>query len=298
MHAPAISVAETLSCHACEHPGRFADAREVASVPSNVREFKHERFTVWRCVHCGSLNSKEAVDLDHYYANYPSTRQTLDYFARRGFTRRLDHLKRHGLRPSHTVLDYGCGKGLFVDFLRAAGFPNVSGFDPYLPRFADRAALATTYDFVLNQDVLEHVPAPRETFAEWVRLLKPQGHLVVGTPDAADFDLSLLDDFVMGLHQPYHRTIFSRGALRALAKSHRLTEVHFSNRWFNDTLFPFANTRFGWSYAKRHGQVVDVFFDKPDIASVLLSPKLLWQAFTGYFSPPPGNMLATFRAMP
>ncbi len=42
--------------------------------PCHVRAFVGEFFHLWRCSHCRTIHCLEQVDLDHYYAKYPSPR--------------------------------------------------------------------------------------------------------------------------------------------------------------------------------------------------------------------------------
>ena len=70
-------------------------------------KFVTSSFTVWRCKNCGSLHSKEAVDLSKYYAYYPMKRMKADYFSNRMYGNRLRILRAHGLSPGHKILEHG-----------------------------------------------------------------------------------------------------------------------------------------------------------------------------------------------
>jgi hypothetical protein len=67
-------------CNVCQHPGTFDNTLDVKQIPSNLRKFKEQKFTVWRCSSCHSLHSKESVDLNYYYENYIIGKQGLNYF--------------------------------------------------------------------------------------------------------------------------------------------------------------------------------------------------------------------------
>src|SRR3989338_3627157 len=98
---------DCLICNICNNPARFGDSSEVRRVPSNVRKFQTEKFTVWRCNSCNSLHSKEAIDLDLYYEHYPLKQHKLDFWARTAYNVRLKRLVREGLKSEHDILDYG-----------------------------------------------------------------------------------------------------------------------------------------------------------------------------------------------
>jgi len=70
-----------------------------------------------------------------------------------------------------SVLDFGCGKGKLVEALRQRCGVTIEGYDPAIDAFADPAKLATRYDFVIGNDVLEHFH-PDELETELAQLRK------------------------------------------------------------------------------------------------------------------------------
>ncbi len=105
---------DPMTCCLCGHSG---PPTESAQLHPNVRAFASETFTVWRCAECGSIHALEAVDLPHYYAQYPFFRQTMDFAVRLAHRNLLRRLKRCGIRPPMRVLDFGCGSGLLTKSL-------------------------------------------------------------------------------------------------------------------------------------------------------------------------------------
>tara|TARA_B100000700_G_C14969310_1_gene820495 strand:+ start:791 stop:1333 length:543 start_codon:yes stop_codon:yes gene_type:complete len=55
------------------------------------------------------------------------------------------------------VLDYGCGKGVLVEFLNANDI-TCKGYDPAVERFSNKPIHGSRYDCVTCLDVLEHIP--------------------------------------------------------------------------------------------------------------------------------------------
>src|SRR4051794_19175563 len=147
-------LAECTACCFCDPPGSLHNSPEIAAVRSNVREFSDESFTVWRCGRCRSLHSREAIDPERYYAHYPIHQHEESLIANAAMSARLRELVSLGLREDSTILDYGCGGGPFVKFLRHRGFARIQGYDPFVPTFSDRAVLMKKYNFVLAQDVI------------------------------------------------------------------------------------------------------------------------------------------------
>lgn len=245
-------MSECTVCNICAHPGKFENALEGKEIYSNVREFKHEKFTVWRCLNCGSLHSKEAVDLNYYYKHYPVKNHTMNYATRKSYRNRLRLLRKHGFKKGHTILDFGCGQGLFVSFLLQCGY-NASGYDSYVEEYSDRKVVNNVYDAVTSYDVIEHDNQPVEFFEQLVRCLKQGGLLAIGTPSADKIDLSNPKKFSMELHQPYHRHILSEEALLKLGVHAGLDIVKIYHRFYFDTLYPMVNTRFLKAYVRCAG---------------------------------------------
>lgn len=293
-------MSESLRCNVCESGGAFETAREVLKVPCHVRFFKDDSFTVWRCTQCGSLHSKEDVDLNNYYAHYPLKQHVLDFHTRCGYENRVRLLREAGVTPDHSVLDFGCGQGLYVHFLRDSGFKDVQGFDPFCADFKSEDVLNRQYDVVVSHDVIEHVDEPRKFMADMAKLVRPNGWLVIGTPNADEISLkrrSNLRSLQVELSQPYHRHILSERALIGLAKCFGLHAAQTYRRFYFDSLYPTVNTRFMWGYVKATGGYIDASFEPPRLAPLFTSPQLLFWAFFGYFFRTPGNILITFRRL-
>jgi len=70
-------------------PQHFPGVPDVGHIPCNVRKFKDEIFTMWRCTGCGCA---EHVDLRLYYADYSLKEQKLTFRERIGYTNRMQLL--------------------------------------------------------------------------------------------------------------------------------------------------------------------------------------------------------------
>jgi SAM-dependent methyltransferase len=121
------------------------------------------------------------------------------------------------------VLDIGCGIGALFPVIgeaRAVGIDYVfAGLRRTRDRFpasrlacGDGATLpfaGECVDAITAQHVIEHMPDPDAACREWRRVVRPQGRLIIVTPNAEFRDPSIFDD-------PSHTTIFSRQTLREI----------------------------------------------------------------------------------
>jgi SAM-dependent methyltransferase len=262
----------------------WLDSLETARVPSNVRAFRHETFEVWRCPSCDSLHASREVDLGHYYAGYPFHGAGEDPRLSLVYGNLLRRLRRAGLERTHRILDYGCGSGAFVAFLRARGYAHAFGFDAYSPTFSDRAVLKEEYDCIVGQDVLEHVPSPRELLRSFYAWSKPGALLSIGTPDASRIDLKRPHDFVHALHLPFHRHILSLSALTRVAAVVGFRRERVYRTMYTNTLVPGFNEAFYRHYARLLDDTLDAILGPVALRPLLKElPRTLWLAFFGAF---------------
>ncbi len=283
-------------CNVCPNPETFGPESETAVIRSNIRKFRDETFTVWRCRSCRTIHARDKVDLDHYYASYPFHNQKMDWTLRRVYANILRRLTRAGLTKQHTILDHGCGSGHLVSFIRSKGFTNAVGYDAYSETHNDASVLERRYDCIISQDVLEHVEQPRELLKMYADLTNPGGIIAIGTPNADAVDLTNVETHVHTLHQPYHTHMLSKQALLALGESLGWTLQRLYLMSYVNTLVPFININFGLHYARYFDNTLDLAFDDLGFSTKLLYPRTLFLAFFGYFNCPEADIMAVFKA--
>src|ERR1035441_7041974 len=104
---------------------------------------------------CTGFPATSAALRTTYFADYPLRNQRLTFSERIGYANRLKLIKRQGVQSGNRILDYGCGTGLNVDFLRQKGYTNVFGYDPFVPMFANPKTIDSSYDAVVSYDVID-----------------------------------------------------------------------------------------------------------------------------------------------
>jgi SAM-dependent methyltransferase len=135
------------------------------------------------------------------------------------------HLAARDIKPNDLVLDVGCGLG---NFRHAVPHARYVGLDPH---FAQRGGVANVhrqtlrehladhagaYDAVCAFEVLEHVTAPGDLFADMVRAARPSGLVVVGVPHVPSA-LTRIPNLVINA-PPHHLSWWTKPALEALAQ--------------------------------------------------------------------------------
>jgi SAM-dependent methyltransferase len=162
------------------------------------------------CSHCGSLFISETPpDLGRYYpADYYSYSRGLrpfltaiyeDLTARVDALRHVRFLERSGVPMSAatTFIDVGSGSGDLLRALRAIGFPNGTGIDPFLPaetrtdgirvvrddvRIVAENGLCRKADVVMFHHSLEHVADPSASLLAASKLVNSDGIILVRIP--------------------------------------------------------------------------------------------------------------------
>jgi 2-polyprenyl-3-methyl-5-hydroxy-6-metoxy-1,4-benzoquinol methylase len=274
-----------IACCICEREVQWLDV-ELARVRCNVRAYSRELFAVWRCPRCKSIHASDAVDLSQYYAKYPFHDLCDDWRVRAVYQNQLARLEAAGVHRTQRVLDYGCGSGGFVRYLREHGYAHASGYDAFSPSFADRSVLDERYDAIVAQDVLEHVESPYALLTEFARSVRPGAAILIGTPNAEAVDLAQPEAFVHALHAPYHRHIFSRRALLAAGVRQGWQLDRFYPTMYTNTRVPFLNEAFYSYYARALDDSLDAILGPvqglPLLARLPLT--LFWGLFGSAFS--------------
>lgn len=265
-----------------EHPSDLA-----TKVFSNVRAFRQESFTVWRCPDCQTIHSGEIVDLDHYYGKYPFASAELNLPLKLCYENLLRQLTSNGFTPEHRFLDYGCANGLFIEYLQTQGFKQCYGYEPYADpqKLGNPQVLEEPFDYILLQDVIEHVEVPQTLLSELDQLLKPGAQILIGTPNASQIDLQQVHrtDYYNALHAPYHLHIYTSDVLIELGKQLGWQVSQIFDRPFHDTHWFGLNPRAWNFYQALSDGTLNAIFEEIDVARALRSPRFWWYGVFGYW---------------
>jgi SAM-dependent methyltransferase len=279
---------QRLECSICNYQVNPNDESAFVTFSCNVRAYKDEKFKVWRCPCCRTIHCLDVVDLPHYYAKYPVGEAALSWPYRICYRNLCRQLTKHGFSKTHSFLDYGCANGLFIKYLRQQGFTNCYGYDPYAtqedlsnPMTLKRGA----FDYILIQDVIEHVEDPNALLHELDTLLAPGGYILIGTPNAANLNLnqSSVSDFYNEVHVPYHLHLYTRKTLESLGRRQGWKPVDFFDRPYHDTPWFSVNTRAWNQYQRLFDGTINAVYEPMKPWKALSSYKYLFYAMFGYW---------------
>jgi SAM-dependent methyltransferase len=160
------------------------------------------------CRACGTLVSRAPGSTELYNEDYWTKRQTAHHGlpdivrrARLDLPERCTHWLRRLLTlrlPPARVLEVGCAHGGYVALLGWAGYDAVgTELSPAVARFAEdtfgvrvltgfvenQRLEAGSFDMIVLNDVIEHLPDPVATLTHCSRLLSKNGFFVIQTPE-------------------------------------------------------------------------------------------------------------------
>jgi SAM-dependent methyltransferase len=170
-----------------------------------------------------------AVGYESYSEQEPSLRLT--------FARVVRHLVDDGMAGGD-LLEIGCGQGFFLDAARPA-FTSCTGTEYSRTAAANARARGlnvvvggidqlppdTRYDCIFSGHVIEHVYEPRPFVGQLVARLRPNGVLVLGTPDMGSVWRRVMGSRWPSYKIPEHVAYFDRSTLRRLLEGAGLEDV-------------------------------------------------------------------------
>lgn len=150
------------------------------------------------------------------------------------------------LAPPRRILEVGAATGDFLQLIREAGNPSVTGLEPSaqavaLARERDIALLQGTldearfptgaFDTILLQHVLEHLPEPIDALRRLAGWLVPGGVLILWLPNGDSWAARCFGPAWMGYDPPRHRSVFTPRTLHQACLAAGLDIVDVHHEW-------------------------------------------------------------------
>ena len=138
--------------------------------------------------------------------------------------KKLMWVKNH-IKQNSKILDYGCGSGEFVKFLRSNSV-NAYGYDPNMKPNADDPANNLTdkqnwkkqnYEIIFLWHVLEHTHNPFDLIESLKKHLNKNGKIFIAIPNFKSYDSKHYGKYWAGYDLPRHLWHFSRKSIFKIA---------------------------------------------------------------------------------
>jgi 2-polyprenyl-3-methyl-5-hydroxy-6-metoxy-1,4-benzoquinol methylase len=142
------------------------------------------------------------------------------------------------------LLDVGCGNGRYLDGMKKLGWQtqgvefnasavevcNLSGLTVHDGDLFSAHFDSNSFDVINVSHVIEHVPNPLAFFTELARVLKPNGSLIIKTPNSQALGRKLFNTNWYANDVPRHLYLFAHKNLVVLASNCGLAIKQFETR--------------------------------------------------------------------
>ena len=214
-----------------------------------------EMFNLMCCVNCGHMMTSPAVQEEQlgalYSTYYPRKHVVTSDLLHTASTAALRSTKlkrwwsgtnnqgQYRVSCGQVMLDVGCGSGLSLLEAKELG-AEVFGIeaDPNVRRIADELELQIhigslydepfkniSFDLIVLNQVIEHIPDPGKAMQELKKRLKPNGRLILVFPNRRSIWQRLFGLKWINWHVPYHLHHFDSKGFRTFAQRHGYTII-------------------------------------------------------------------------
>lgn len=202
----------------------------------------HEKFNIVACASCGFKFTNPIPDIQELGRYYKAENYISHSNTRKGLVAKIYHLVRNYTLKKKlrlistyvsrgTILDYGCGTGMFLDVCQQAGW-RALGTEPddrarnfakemRLKVYPDKISLSQShgeerFDAITLWHVLEHITDLDQTLSYFKSKLGKDGVLVVAVPNYTSFDAQHYKEFWAAYDVPRHLYHFDKGSVSRL----------------------------------------------------------------------------------
>ena len=210
-----------------------------------------EIFPIIRCDQCGLAQTQVNVDTPEYAKYYPKIYYGEDKRYNSLLTRITNIFNKYRFRnvekylmPGSDILDLGCGQGWSLDMLRKKGhktlgveFSEAAAFHAKLSLdlnvkigdVRDLELAKERFDFIIIWHVFEHVTQPERLLEHIVKLLKPEGVILLSVPNYSSPEARFTGAHWFHLDPPRHLSHFEKQELVKMFEKTGLETLHDSN---------------------------------------------------------------------
>lgn len=233
------------------------------------------RWDLVQCEACSVMRIDPILSVQELTDLYPR-----NYYAYSGKSEKLKNLFKHIFTPTlivkevkfpkpGRVLDYGCGNGKHLSQLKKKGWScigiepsetavqfgiDVYGIDILCGTSASLKQIPdTSIDYIRANHSLEHDPEIQNTLAEFSRILRQDGKVLVGIPNAGGMNFKIFNKYWWYLCAPVHVFHFNPSNFADLAGKHsfQIEELRYKGN-FTGLLLSLI------IYINRHKSKIDI----------------------------------------
>lgn len=232
--------------------------KEVFS--SKDHTVSRQLFSVWQCNECTARFTQDVPGQESIGPYYASDAYISHSDTKEGLVNRLYHLVRKQTlgakrnliisetgKRTGTLLDVGCGTGLFLNSMKLAGW-KLTGLEPdeyarskassllreqVLPTSALFNLSEGSFDAITMWHVLEHVHQLHEYVSRLAKLLAINGKLIIAVPNYTSYDAGHFRENWAAYDVPRHLYHFSPASMKKLMKMHGLVVKRTKPMWFD-----------------------------------------------------------------
>lgn len=206
---------------------------------------KADTFQLIQCESCGLIQTDEfdetgtSYETDKYFVDKNCYLENWEKFSLlfEGMLDKISEYKKTGM-----FLDVGCGVGCLISCASERGFiahgveistwaasfaREKTGLDVITGSLEDAAFHSDMFDVVVVNHVLEHVLDPGALLREIRRIVKPDGLVVVGVPNADSIMARLAGAQWVSLRPEEHRWHFTPDTIKTLVRKQGLSLLRF-----------------------------------------------------------------------
>lgn len=155
-----------------------------------------------------------------------------------------------GVKPWMRILDVGCGAGHGMERLYRAGFTKISGVDPFIENDMETPSgvlvqkkflheIDGTFDLIIFNHSLEHVPNPAEVLRQAADRLQERGLCMIRIPTPSSEAWEVYRENWVQIDAPRHVFLPSREGMKKLAER---TGFELEKEIDDSTMFQFSGS--------------------------------------------------------
>lgn len=230
---------------------RFCKSKRIEWFLPNMKSRLDKKiYHYLKCINCGSIflnqvppenQRKQVYNNPSYYLSWEREYQKNIKVREENDTKkaRIFRIKTR-FTHGHRILDIGCAFGTFLEMI-GGDFIHLYGteYSDFAIKHINKNKIKVSkkffgayppnyFDAVTMWDVLEHTPDPVAYIQEIYRILKKDGVLIMTTPNANSYPLSILKEDWPEIQPPEHIFFMSKMSLRIMLNANRYRRITIS----------------------------------------------------------------------